>query len=335
MGCIQSCIVRRFSLLFFFAVLALFIVCGNTSTTNAQVPGFVSQETLELSPAFPEPGDQVEVSLNIYSQETVGASIYWFVNEQEDVSARNTRTITIPAGNLGVPTKIRATLVFADGRQIVTERTIIPTYIDVIVEANTTAPIFYKGKRHWSSGSRARIVAIPHLSTGSNADSFSYQWILDSTVLGGGPIYQKNYIDVQMPRFRNSVLTVSVLSREGVVVGEKSIALNPTTPEVLFYQTSPLSGLSRTAISDQLVLSGGQLTIRAEPYFFDTNLSPDTAAYQWKIDGLTTDTANSDPQALTLEKSGAGIGSSEIWFRIVNMEELVQHAENSFNLFFQ
>lgn len=312
-----------------------FFLFGQPVETKAQVGSLEVEEALQLTPSFPEPNQSVTVVFAAYSKNTEGAEIYWFVDGEEDITARNSREITLSTGDIGSTQTVQVVVALPSGAALTFDRTITPSLIDIIIEADTVVPSFYKGKKHWSSGAKARAIAIPYFGNTTDVRSYAYKWTLDSTVLGGGSITGRNAIDLTMPTFTNSILTVTVLDQEGLTIAEKSILLRPTKPKIHFYPVSPLHGQSFTAIRDEYVLTGNQIALRAEPYFVDKGLTSSNAAIEWKIDGTTRTNESDDPFLITLTKQGEGGGASDVRFRIVNLQDFLQHAESSFRLFFE
>ena len=139
------------------------ILFANVSTSHAQ--SFLGQtDPVQLipNPEFPTPKSQITISLNDYSVETTGANITWYVNNIEDASFRNERSISITTGALGEKTTVRVVLTRSNAPALSSSITIVPTVVDIVLEANTYVPNFYKGRALPSTESRVRAIAVVH-----------------------------------------------------------------------------------------------------------------------------------------------------------------------------
>lgn len=288
---------------------------------------------LLVNPEFPTPGALTEVSLNDYSVETVGMNIAWYIDGVLDSSFANERTIRLTAGPLGKKMQVRAIL-SRNGLSIFeATTTIIPTQVDLIIEADTYVPSFYQGRSLPSPESKARAVVVVNDGSKTPASGYTYEWSEDSTVLLGGPMKGKYALDFTVSRFKGKTLGVTVMNTSGGIIGRKEMELNPVEPYILFYEQSPLRGLLERAISRPLPLISEETTVYGEPYFFHTNVSSDQADFSWEIDNVPVTELSQAPNAITLRQVNAGEAS--VGLRIVSHERIPQVVEKVFRVFLQ
>jgi hypothetical protein len=218
-----------------------------------------SGSTLILSPRFPEPDQTVTIELNDYSINTLGATYTWFVNGTELVSAKNARSIQINAGENGTRSEVVAQTRLASGATLETKTTITPIRVDMLIEADTAVPVFYKGRSLPSSGSNIRVTAIPFVST------YSYTWRVGSTIVGGSSTFGKNSVTFSsgFEKFMN--VSVDILDRDGSLITTENVRVPISDPELHFYEVDPLSGLQERAIDDTYIFTNEETTFRAEP----------------------------------------------------------------------
>lgn len=300
----------------------------------AQEPSFIGSGIyLESKPRFPEPHSTATVSLNDYSVNTFGASINWFVNGVEQLTARNSRSITIPTHEIGSEEIVKVILSYENGPSQSATFTLTPVVIDIILEADTYIPSFYKGRALPSKESSVRAIALVHDATGGIKSDYTYKWSAGSTVLLGGPVRGKYVLEYVMPRYSDNELTVEVSNTEGVIVGKKTILMNPVETQLRFYEYSSLRGLSERAAANPFSLISEETTLYGEPYFMNTRINTSDADFEWTLDNKTAPSNEGVPNAITLRRTGAA-GASEVSLRVVTKNRIPQYVMEKLQLIF-
>lgn len=317
-------------------VFLVFVGVYTPTQTDAQsLPGFsaVNASSLVTKPRYPEPYEQVTVTLNDYSINTQGATVSWFINGIEQTTLRNERSIQITAGILGTTDTIRAITTLPNGSTLRAETTIQPMRVDMLIEAETLTPVFYKGRAVPSSGSLVRITAIPFTGENKSPTSYSYVWKVGDTVQSGGSQYGKNFTTFTSSFEKNVFVSVDVLDGSGKILTSESIYVPIADPELYFYEINPLRGMSEQAMGSNFIFMGDEVQVRAEPYFISSALLSQNPHRQWKLNTQTVDNPSTDPQEITLRKEGAS-GSFTLEFHIRNLQQLLQGVKKSIALTF-
>lgn len=283
---------------------------------------------------FPEPNTSVQISLNDYTVETVGATIQWYVDGVEKTESRNDRSITVTTGGVGVKTTLRAVVSRTNGPQLSASLSIIPNIIDIILETNTYIPSFYKGKALPSEESPLRAIAVVHDNSSTPDNSYVYKWSIGTTVLSGGPLKGKNVLEFTPPRYTSGGLTVEVFDTSGTPLGKKTIPLSRVAPELHFYEHNPLRGLYEREITSPHALIGDETTIYGEPFFINTQALERDANFEWEIDGTDTSSDPGQPNTITLRHVG-GVGNAQIDLRVLTKSKIPQLLGGSFQLLFE
>lgn len=244
---------------------------------------------LSISPSSPRAGASFTVTAKSFSFDTARANFRWFLNGKEVASGRGVVDQTFTAGKLGSQMEIRLAATSADGNFYETSAGIAIADIDFIINPLTYAPNFYRGAALPTPGSIVEIIALPHLySVGArlNPQSLIYEWSLDDKPVlnqsGGG----KNKLALKLADVGSSeyVVTVKVSSLSGGASTQKNARLKTYAPEILFYETSALTGTKPKAIALFLGRAGSSFSILAEPFFFDLD-SLKRAVFTWKANG--------------------------------------------------
>lgn len=310
--------------------LFLLLFVSFVTTTHAQTLGSTNA-SIATDPQYPEPNTRVALTLNAYTYDQLGSSIAWYINGVEDVTKRNKRDIEITVGDYSDTTEIIARLTLADGRVIDTKRTITPTRVDIVLESDTTVPLFYKGRALPSPGSTIRAVAIP--VSRHTPSELTYTWKLNNNAIHKGPLRGQNTAEFTLPYGGDAMVSVEVADTNGVAFAKKNVQIVAVEPEMHFYETNALRGLSRNALSSPYQLIADEITVRAEPYFMTKNIFEGEVHTEWEINGGSVSNPSLDPQNLTLRKSG-GRGSFRVEFHIRNLENLLQGVREDFIISF-
>jgi hypothetical protein len=317
-----------------FFVFVVFFVCA-TPHANAQFSNTtnIGGSILELSPRYPEPGEQVRITLNDYTLNTNGATTAWFIDGIEHTGAANERSIVITVGKLGSTTEVMEITTLPSGVQIPTQVTIEPARIDMLIEADTIAPTFYKGRTVPAEGSVVRVTALPFTKETQSPDSYSYTWKVRNKVVSGGSRFGKNSISFTSDFGKNIPVSVEVYDDRGNIVAGESITVPLAEPELHFYEINPLRGISEHVIGDNYTFIGDEIHVRAEPYFIDRSLLAQNPHIEWKINNRSVNNPSTDPQEITLRKQG-DTGSFKLEFHIRNLQQLLQGIKDSITISF-
>lgn len=322
----------RGSLLFLSLLLFLFF---NVCVASAQsFPSSFGSIALVPSPSFPGPQTTVTLSLDDYSVQSIGSTIVWYVDAVEDTSNRNARSITLKTKNIGEKTVVKVVLYQNGMARFTTTHTLYPSVTDLIVEASTHVPSFYKGRILPSVSAPIRVVALLHNDAQMPLTAYSYKWTLGTEVLFGGPVQGQYSVSTDMPYFGDEELTVEIFDTDGVLVGENAILLHAIDPELHFYEFSPLRGLMQKELYSPLKLLGEETTIFAEPYYLDAEVRPQGADFVWTIDGTKVAGDEHTPHSITLTRQGES-GKNYVEFSAVTKKRLPQYTRHGFDVFFE
>lgn len=280
--------------------------------------GLFEDYELRLEPSYPEPFSDFTVTLSAPSSDTDGARIVWYIDDEEQPHAVNSRTLTSRSGEVGVPMEVRADITERDGITNTITRIITPIYIDIVVEGLTHVPSFYEGRPLPSPGSQARASAIVYTGTSRNPATLTYRWEINNRILNNGAILGKLGTNFDMPLDRVSYLSVTVSDNSGII-GSKTIEISAAEPEVYFYEENPLRGQIPLALPKEQTVFGNQITVRAEPYYANRFSSSDDYIVRWRLNGQMVDLTNpQDPYEIILRNSGSS-GQAALLFEMADL----------------
>ncbi|MEK7462049.1 MAG: hypothetical protein AAB618_00535 [Patescibacteria group bacterium] len=295
-------------------------------------PGFSGAQTsgedflntnlsLELSPSYPSPNQSFTIDLNDYAGGAFGATIDWYYNDTKMDWAYNQRSITLVSPDAGESAVVKVLLSKPSGSSETVSRIITPIYLDIIFEPQTHVPAFYKGRALATPDSTVNATAL--LSTAVIlSNEYLYTWRLNNTVLQGGPLRGGNRVSFTMPQDSSSILSLTVTKLDGSVVAKRTLALPVAAPRLLFYEVSTLYGVVPRALTSPFVFLSNSTTLRAEPYYLDSEVFNSPSVTAWNIATINAPSGN-NPYDITLERTEQ-TGLVDVVFRVQSTQKLLQ-----------
>ncbi|MBI2048240.1 MAG: hypothetical protein HYT27_03810 [Parcubacteria group bacterium] len=309
------------------SIIGTFLLAIGLSA-HAQLPSDIN---ITVTPGETRAREEILVKLESFSINLSAANISWGVNGKTMSEGLGRTTFSFTAGPLGSVSRVQVVVQTSAGEQIERNFQIRPAGVDLISEASTYTPAFYKGAALASSKSKVKIVAIPHfiLENGRRVSpqGLLYTWEQDRKILGSLSGIGKETILIDAPRlFEETRVSVVASSQDGLFKARNTVLISPRDPEILFYEKHPTEGVRyNITLGPEVSLSQEEITIRAEPYFFSTeDLSSGRASFAWSLnnnEALPSKRVNE----ITLGKE-AGAGVAQLTLEIQNAAKILQEA---------
>ncbi len=293
----------------------------------APLSSFAALDLINIStnPKTPGPNQDVTITMNSYAVDLNSATIIWFVNKVPTKQGIAEKTLTIHTGELGTKTIVDITILGNTGKldkQIV----VVPAEVDVLWEAQTYTPPFYKGKALPSYKSLIRVTAIPRYNgLSSDPSQYYYKWTYNRTQ-GMGEALGKNSVVIPAGWSDSSVAIAVDINLPGTDwKGYKLTNIHGHEANLVFYEQAPLLGVQfNHALPRKVVGAGNTFSIRAVPYFLSTdNFKNGELVYTWLVNNRNV-LPGLDPTTLTLTKSGKGEEVYSASLRIQNPKRILQ-----------
>ncbi len=302
---------------------------------HAQFDGNVTAGSLMITaePEYPQPNEPVTATIDDYSLNATGATIVWLIDGVEATNVKDQRSISLTAPALGASKKITARLVTPGKFPVEASKVITPLYFDLIIEPMTYVPVFYQGRALPVFGSEVNVTALLHDKNGIlSPGDYTYNWQMNGASIYGGPKNGTNRAQITIPYGNSSIVAVTIQNKNGVTVMRKLVSIPSKKVSLRFYEQNILYGLSKKSIGDTLHFVGNNTTIRAVPYNIDMRPGSRNFLTEWSIDGIRTNTQNSDPFEINLERRTNG--QALVTFQVRNLVTLVQGDKQSFQVSF-
>lgn len=308
---------------FKFLALLTFALCASPLLSHAQTNAI----KIQVTPTSPKPYETVTVSIEDYSQDLNKIEMKWSVNGEVVSSGPGLKRIQTKTGAIGTAQKIDINI----GGDIKTV-TVRPTATDLLWQADTYTPPFYKGKALHSSQDPIMVHAEPFIvnTSGTRLDpnKLVYKWKLNgnvnATASGTG---KKTFKVVPSILPKPAEISVEITSTDNVYRSEASIVVPTSNPEIVLYENHPLYGIrtARALNGKDFALTSSEANIVAEPFFFSRNQKDfDLLTYSWS---LNNSSVNQEGNEIVVRKpTGEGSGKSQISLTIKNLERILQTA---------
>ncbi|MFH0846353.1 MAG: hypothetical protein V1851_03090 [Patescibacteria group bacterium] len=324
----QKIIIKTFLFLLIYSLLGNFAL--------AEINNYEQDIKINLNPEFPNANSNINAKAEFYLTDLDRATIRWYINGVLKKEGRGEKEFSFQTSDFGKSTQLSVTVSSENIGTAKKEIIIIPADVDVLWEAETFVPYFYKGKALNTHESIIKLVAFPNfidLNGNKISDqNLIYTWEEDGKNLTDKSGYGKNILSITGPQlFRKSIITLEVSNLDKNIKSKKIISLKSFNPEIIFYEKNPLLGvLNNKALEKNSEISNEEINIIAYPFFFSTQNNQ--ISYNWTVDENKIDTQKNE---IIIRNTNGETGFSTVSLEIKNLNRIMQFAKNSFNLIFK
>ncbi|RJQ33452.1 hypothetical protein C4568_04705 [Candidatus Parcubacteria bacterium] len=309
-------------------LVALFlIVAPALASAQFWLPGFEDKLTMIMTPTAPGPYSSVHLTLEGSLFNNQSTTVAWTVNGTA-VAANADGSIDIQMGAAGEKKTIVATM----GTQTVT-RVVIPATVDLLVEATSYTPPFFKGRPLASPGTNVRALAIPHLGD-ITSNEITYTWRQNGSVIAQGKGRSSITLSAP-PLFGADTISVEARSADSTYVASASVRLPGIDPNATLYINHPLVGIEYyDAIESGAEISDTEVTFSAVPYFISAGgPSAQDLIYEWVINGRPVPAGETKMNELTINAANS-TGAAQIALSLSSSVNFFLRADQSWNVRF-
>lgn len=293
-----------------------------------------------LTPASPGANENVSLKIESFSFDLNSSEIIWAVNGVIKDKGFGKKVFSFKTGSIGSVSLIKAVIKTKEGETVEKTLVVRPAGVDIIWEADSYTPPFYKGKALYGYQNLVTVIALPNIINSNgvkiNPENLIYKWTKDGKVLGGVSGYGKSKFS-----FSKSILSrpdeieVEVTSSDKKIKASGNITIEPIEPKVVIYENNPLYGIIyEKAISGEFKLNGNEITLITTPYFFGKNDVGQKIIHDWKMNGRSINNKQDEIQA-TFRNSENVRGSTKISVDLQNEGKELQSARTDFLLNFE
>ncbi len=283
-----------------------------------ELPNMASSIFITTIPEHPGPGETVRVYAQSVFYDLLKANNVWEVNGKVVAQGIGVTEGTFVVGALGS----RNTVVFeaqSDTSTASARLTIIPTEVDLLYEASSYVPPFYRGRALPSEGTLVRLTALPRFqSSGGNfipASSLLYTWKRNgSTVAAVSGRGKSSAVFPSPVLFGTDVIAVDVTTADGTMTGSALINIPSTKPLLLLYEDHPLFGVTyHKALGPATFVPESEATFVAVPFYTNAVSSNDNSFdYNWTVNGQRIPADTVRKGSITISSAGQKTGVAHV-----------------------
>ena len=235
------------------------------------------------------------------------------------------KRITVFAGKGGERLEVRVVALGENGNTYSASLTLRPAEVNLLWQAGSYTPPFYKGKALMPYQGTVLVAAIPSFANGASvmpASSLIYTWKEGDTVVGDSSGKGKNLFV-----FRGDIpvniktISVTVESPDHTMFADAAITVVPVSPRLMFYEEHPLYGmLTGKALVGRFTLSDDEVRVSAIPYYFETNTRANKdIIYDWQLNYAPL--SGQRTSVVTLRRSTNDSGFSDLFLEAHSADE--------------
>lgn len=300
--------------------------------------GFLFDELslrIEAEPQYPGPNQEVVLTLEGVDRDAP-AEITWYVDGERVKTGIGAFQIQVKTKEVGEITTIR---VVATQGERVAEKTlrINPGSVDILWEAHTYTPPFYRGKALPVSQTPITLLALPNIKkpdgTALGNKNLVYTWKQNYTRKSEQSGYGQTSAVVNSD-YENGVRQVGVMvaTPDKALGAVRRIQIPTRDPELLFYTNNTRSRLP-FVLEDGVFWDGDTLELTAIGYYFPFSSSTNNPGmYTWELAGEEVEiTGQKNKLLLRLPEEN---GRTSVSLSVQNSQQILQGANKEMRIRF-
>ncbi len=277
---------------YLFLLIAIFLPFQTFAQLSSSFSSITERAVIELSPEFPEPNQTVTAKVRSSSYESLdSANIVWHINDVERKRGIGETTFQFTAPEPGRNMELFVTVEKNEQDTFANFINIQTAELDLIYEANTYTPPFYKGRSIFTPQSTITFSALAKVYENGALlpkNRVTYNWYVNdnfvSDLSGTGKdsmIFQGDILS------RPFSVSVSVGSANSNTKSRKKVVINAIQPKVVLYENNPIYGnMLEKALTGTFNFDREKVSLTAIPYFFSTNnRNSSQLTYKWYENG--------------------------------------------------
>lgn len=298
--------------------------------------GVEEQASVTMTPSVPKAGDRVTIRVDSYSDDLNKAAIIW---TQDGVTVAEgfglvEYSFTAPASGRSTVITFRAAKV--KGGVLSRTFTVAPADVDILYEAETYTPPFYRGKARFTNSSAIRLVAVPDfVSAGAQVspESLVYTWREEGRVVQAASGYGRNIYRTTGDLVTSGInVEVEVSDPNSDLKATARAGTSYVEPSLVLYRKDPLLGIvyEHAWSGKTTPLEGTEVTLAATPYSMDaTGPNDGRLSYEWFVNDVPSGQVGS---SAVFRKQGGGIAAVSVALKHLGNFAQFAEAEGEINL---
>jgi hypothetical protein len=309
----------------------VFVKAQSGFDPNTGLPlGLEEQISVKVLPKIPSPGEGVSIFVESFSTDLNKAYFTWRINGVTELEGNGETEFLFIAPESGESLTVSMVAQKEGGGLIQRNWTFSPADVDIIYEADTYTPPFYKGKPLFTSESSLRLIAIPtFVENGIKKDpsQLVYNW----------SVYGKMVYETQGGLVHRALnVEVEVTAPNSNMKAENSIPITYKNPELVIYENNPVLGtVFENAVRGNFLLNRPEVEFQAVPLFFSTTRKDQAdVEYRWRMNGKNIP-SGSLTSFITFRNDTGEAGKAIISLDAEHFNNILQLAQSAVDLTFE
>lgn len=230
---------------------------------------------IKVSPEFPQPFQEVTVSVSSFLTNVSLLNTTWFVNGVVVENGIGIKSIPVTVGASGTLTTVEVQIVLPDGTALKKVVRLIPGSVDILWQATDSyVPAFYKGKALPASEALVRIVAMPE---GGQDAPLSYTWSHYRKRVPNSSGYQRTSFEARQHFFEEALdVGVEIYNRQGIAIAKRELSIPVFDTEPII-EIEDGSSSYRVTQTNAFAPGNSFAFFKIIPFFFSTDTGRDLA----------------------------------------------------------
>ncbi|MEX0918937.1 MAG: hypothetical protein WDZ85_03170 [Candidatus Paceibacterota bacterium] len=316
-------------------ILWIFPVIASANYQESTVGGTLEAE---VKPKEPKPNEMITVKLKGFGFNLNLSKVTWAVNDEVLAEGIGLAEFSFRNGRVGWITSVDAIITTPDNRFIVKNLTFRPAEVELLFEANSFIPNWYRGAALPTAGSLLTVMAEPNIRVFDqliDARELVFEWTRNNTRLTGSSGLGRNTITFTLnPETERAVVGVKVSHPSSGITASGNLTINANQAEILLYEVKPLSGVNQAKVlnNQNHQAEGDVISLKAEPFYFPINDVLSQLQYIWKAGEEVIKDISSRQREITFQTNQSSAGSSIISVEVNNPRNPKQTGQASVNL---
>lgn len=284
---------------------------------------------LSLEPAYPQANETVTVTANSVFTNLSTSELSWYINDALFTKGVGVTSIRTSAGAPGSQTTVSIRAVNSLGGEISGEAVIAPADAEILWEADSLVPPFYKGRSLPGAGTRVSAEALVRLSRKDGSlvptQEITYTWSRNGSVVPSVSGKGRNRATFPAPLlFSTDTLSITAESSDGTLHAEARTLVPSTDTLLQIYEEHPLFGtLYNRTLPRSSEIPEPEVTLAAFPLFADARSAGDSRlSYLWTVNGARVPADPDEPDKITIQATGDAVRAT--------LDLALEHATNWF-----
>ena len=291
--------------------LVLFLMSPGAVHAQFGLPGAGTSLSLTTTPEYPGPQQTVRLTVQSALTDLSSSNITWYANGTVIASGVGVTEATVTTGLVGSATGFR---VEVQGEISAAATGVLrPTAVDLVWEADSYVPPFYRGRALPSAGSIVRLFAVPHFQYSGTqsrvpANDLTYTWKKNGRTIASISGKGRHSVTMEGPvLFGSDTVSVEVSTDDSTLRGFASTRIASVEPSLILYENHPVFGiLYHRALLANDAVPETEITLSAVPYFAPAR-NPDNGLlqYVWRVNNFAVQNDLARPSTITLNAEGS------------------------------